>query len=202
MRLLLFTAALCSSLPNLGTSPLILVGAPIGARQGGQPVNADAKAMADFKARVDAYIALHKKIRSALPRLPEEATPEQIDKHQRLFAQQVTEARKNAKPGDIFTPAMQVVARRLMERLFQNTASRRELRDSVMDENPAPAQVKIAVNSRYPDEVPLSTMPPDVLKELPLLPEELEYRFVGETLILLDPHPHIVVDFVTRALPR
>jgi hypothetical protein len=70
-----------------------------------------------------------------------------------------------------------------------------------MDDNPGGA-VKLAVNARYPDDVPLSTMPPEVLKNLPPLPAELEYRFVGETLILLDPDAHLVVDFVPRALPR
>ncbi len=58
------------------------------------------------------------------------------------------------------------------------------------------------VNGRYPDAVPLSTMPPEVLKNLPPIPKEVEYRFVGDTLILLDPDAHIIVDFVARALPR
>ena len=62
--------------------------------------------------------------------------------------------------------------------------------------------MKLAVNARYPDQVPLSTMPPDVLENLPKLPKEVEYRFVGEHLILLDPDAHIVVDLMPRALPR
>ena len=45
--------------------------------------------------------------------------------------------------------------------------------------------MKLAVNSRYPDEVPLSTMPPQVLAMLPKLPDDLEYRFIGTRLILL-----------------
>jgi hypothetical protein len=44
-------------------------------------------------------------------------------------------------------------------------------------------------------------MPPEVLQALPTLPEELEYRFVSEHLILLDPHAHIVADFIVDALP-
>jgi len=42
----------------------------------------------------------------------------------------------------------------------------------------------------------MSTMPPDVLAALPKLPENLEYRFVGNRLILLDVEAHLVVDFV------
>ena len=164
------------------------------------PVNADAHTMAEFTKRIEAYTALHKKIESSLPKLPDKATPTQIDTNQRAFAAQLAAARTGARQGDLFTPEMQMLVRKLMTGLFKTSAARGQLRESVMDENPV--NVKVAVNGRYPDAVPLSTMPPEILKSLPLLPEELEYRFVGETLILLDPHAHIVADFVTRALPR
>ena len=164
------------------------------------PVNPDARTMAEFAKRVDDYVALHKKIESALPKLPVKATPTEIDTNQRAFAAQLSAARAGARQGDLFSPEMQVLVRKLMTGLFKTSAARAQLRESVMDENPT--NVRVAVNGRYPDAVPLSTMPPEVLKSLPLLPEELEYRFVGETLILLDPHAHIVADFVPRALPR
>jgi hypothetical protein len=45
-------------------------------------------------------------------------------------------------------------------------------------------------------------MPPQVLAALPRLPEDLEYRFIGSRLILLDVHAQIVVDFIEDALPR
>jgi hypothetical protein len=63
-----------------------------------------------------------------------------------------------------------------------------------MDENPMAARV--AINERYPDTVPMSTMPPDVLSALPSLPDDLEYRFVGNRLILLDIRSHFVIDVV------
>jgi len=50
--------------------------------------------------------------------------------------------------------------------------------------------------------VPLSTVPPQVLSSLPKLPEDLEYRFIGERLILLDVHAHIIADFMENAFPR
>jgi hypothetical protein len=50
--------------------------------------------------------------------------------------------------------------------------------------------------------VPMASMPTDVLKGLPPLPESLEYRFVGETLVLFDPHAHTIADFVPNALPK
>jgi hypothetical protein len=57
------------------------------------------------------------------------------------------------------------------------------------------------VNARYPDEVPLSTMPPDLLRVLPALDEGLEFRFVGRHLILLDVRSHLIVDVIDNAMP-
>jgi hypothetical protein len=34
------------------------------------------------------------------------------------------------------------------------------------------------------------------------MPEELEYRFIDDQLILLDAHAHIIVDYLTGAMPR
>ena len=67
-----------------------------------------------------------------------------------------------------------------------------------MDENPGVPTLR--VNDRYPDAIPLSTMPPQVLKALPPLEEDLEYRFVGERLVLMDAHAHIIVDFTDDVL--
>ena len=69
-----------------------------------------------------------------------------------------------------------------------------------MDENPGVP--KIVVNERYPDTVPLSTIPPQVLQGLPKLPEEMEFRFVGNTLVLMDVHAHIIADFIPDAFPH
>lgn len=172
---------------------------PVAGRQ--QATNPDARTMAEFGERVKQYAALHRKIEGTLPSLPKDAEPAALDKHQRAFAAGMAKARAAARPGDVFTPDMQRVVRTLIGRLFRDTQARRALRESVMDDNPK-GGVKLAVNARYPDAVPLSTMPPDILAQLPTLPEELEYRFVGEHLILLDPDAHIVVDYVERALPR
>jgi hypothetical protein len=43
-------------------------------------------------------------------------------------------------------------------------------------------------------------VPPQVLAVLPKLPEELEYRFIGPRLILLDIHAHTVADYIENIL--
>ena len=164
-----------------------------------QPVNADAKAVAGFLDRVNQYAALHQKLENTLPKLSKESTPELIDRHQRALGKSIQDARKDAKPGDLFTPESQVVFKRLLARVFGGPDGA-ALKASIMDENPGVANLK--VNDRYPDTVPVSTIPPQVLEELPKLPEEMEFRFVGNDMILMDTHAHIVADFVKNAFPQ
>ena len=45
------------------------------------------------------YIDLHMKIERSLPKLPKEATPQQIDRNQRTFESLMRTARATAKPG-------------------------------------------------------------------------------------------------------
>ncbi|HXT68784.1 MAG TPA: hypothetical protein VN700_03460 [Vicinamibacterales bacterium] len=157
----------------------------------------DQKTIADFQKRMSDYVALHKKIESSLPKLPDRATPEQIDKNQRAFGQLLIEARANAKQGDLFGPDMAALVRRALAPLFRG-AQGAGLRAAISEE---PHPVVPRVNTRYPDEVPLSTMPPVVLKALPPLEEEIEYRFIGRHLILLDSHSHLIADVMVNAMP-
>jgi len=169
--------------------------------QGPTPDTADEqKTLDEFKARVDQYVDLHKKAEDKLPKLPTDATPEQIDKNQRELGRLISEARAGAKQGELFTPAMEALLRKHLARVFK-APDGPAIKDSVMDENPV-GQVALAVNQRYPDTVPISTMPPDVLQKLPKMPEELEYRFVGRHLVILDTHAHLIADFVTNAIPN
>jgi hypothetical protein len=61
--------------------------------------------------------------------------------------------------------------------------------------------VPAAVNADYPAGRSIPVMPPCLLAELPPLPEELQYRFVGRDLILWDVHAGLIVDFVPNAIP-
>jgi hypothetical protein len=162
--------------------------------------NPNAVTLVEFVKRVDAYVALHKKLEDTLPRLPKQTNPTEIDRHQRALSRLIQDARKSAKQGDIFTLAMQRLVRTILRPVFLG-ADGRQIKAEILD-NEYKGSVKLAVNGRYPDEVPISTVPPQVLAQLPKLPEELEYRFIGTSLILFDPHAHIIVDFVQRAFQQ
>src|SRR5262245_30913664 len=161
------------------------------------PVNPDAAAIAEFLKRVDEYVALHKKLEATLPPLPKQTTPQQMDAHERALSKLIQSARASAKPGDIFLPPMQQLVRRLLAPVFTGRAGK-QIKSEITDKE-YKGNVKLTVNGRYPDEVPVSTMPPQVLQALPKLPEELEYRFVQTSLILFDPRGHVIPDFIEHA---
>lgn len=155
-------------------------------------------AVAVFVERVNEYVALHKKLEATLPKLPQEATPVQIDQNERALGKLIQDARKGAQRGDLFTPEMTIFVKNLMAQVFGGPGGQK-LRSSVMDENVK--ELPLKVNQRFPDVIPISTMPPAILKALPELPEQMQYRFVASQFVLLDSHSHLVADFIPAVLP-
>ena len=97
--------------------------------------NQNSAILADFKARLDAYAALHRKMEESLPKLSQEATPAEIDLHQRSLLTRISTARGAAKQGDVFTPPVRSLIRAVIAETFArgNSAT---LRESIQDENP------------------------------------------------------------------
>ena len=159
---------------------------------------AETQAVVAFQARVADYVALHRKLEAGLPKLPKKASPEQVDTNQRDLGLLIKNARSDAKRGQLFAPDMEALIKRTLAAIVTGPDGK-IMKASIMDENPGvPA---LSVNDRYPDSVPLSTMPPEVLAALPRLEEDIEYRFIGERLVLMDAHAHIIIDFTDDVLP-
>ena len=158
-------------------------------------VSADSGTVSDFDRRVKDFVQLRDTLDRGLAMLPDKATPVQIDKHQRELGAAVARSRAQAKQGDVFVPGMQTYIRGVVRRVLGGPEGPR-IKASLMDENPM--QANVAINGRYPDTIPMSTMPPDVLAALPPLEKDLEYRFVGNRLVLLDIQSHLIIDFVTN----
>jgi len=153
---------------------------------------------AGFEEHLKTYLDLHRKLEATLTRVPRNATPQQLDQRQRALGKLIQSARSGAKQGELFDHDMQKFVRVALGKVFGGPDGK-ELKASIMDENPG--LPKLAVNDRYPDEVPLSTMPPQVLERLPKLPEDMEYRFVGDYFVLYDAHSHLIVDLMDDVLP-
>jgi len=161
--------------------------------------DAEKQAVTGFEARVADYTALHLKLEETLPALPDKATPEQIDEHQRAMVALILKERKDAKPGEFFTPGMVTLAKRASAATVDGPDGD-EIKASIMDENPG-TLLSVNVNDRYPEGVPVSTMPIELLDTLPKLGEKLEYRFLGKHLVLVDTCCQIVLDLTPNVLP-
>jgi len=64
-----------------------------------------------------------------------------------------------------------------------------------------PVRLLPGVNAEYPQNVPLQSTPPSLLMNLPKLPPEVEYRVVGNALLLRDTGANLIVDFISSAVP-
>jgi hypothetical protein len=162
-------------------------------------VNADAALSVEFLKGVQQYVELHKKLEATLPPRPEHATPAEVDAHAQTLARLIVQARARAKQGDLLPQKVRAYLRRQIGAVLRGPDGA-VIRESIMEENPG--KVQLRVNARYPEGLPITTMPAPILGALPKLPEHVEYRFVGERLVLLDSHAALVMDYMTDALPR
>jgi hypothetical protein len=165
-----------------------------------QAVNPDAKILADFKAKVEAYDQLRKDLAKKAPPLKKTDDPAEIALAEKALAQQIRAARASARPGDIFTPETQRVFRRLLNPTLKGDEGI-ENKTVLKEDRPPPSKIPFKVNAEYPKEQPLSTVPPDLLKALPPLPEALQYRFAGTHLLLYCTQGNLIVDYMLNAIP-
>ena len=189
-------AMVCSALPNTVTGTQSAPQSPTPAAKA--PVNAQAEVLQDFKARLDRYLEIHRKVAKDVPPLKETNNPAQILTAQTTFAEKLRQARPDAKHGDVFSPAIQQEFRRLLAPKLQGEDGQ-DAKKVLKDD--APAALTLKVNANYPPGAALPTVPTKMLLNLPTLPEEVEYRIINKDLILRDTRGDIVVDFIQNVIP-
>jgi hypothetical protein len=162
-------------------------------------VNADAATLQDFKERLDRYIQLQRKTaKDSLPQ-KETANAAEITAAEEVLAAKIIAIRKDAKPGDIFTPQVRALFRRLMYPELHGEDGP-ETKEIIKGGDDAPPAVPLKVNGKYPAAAPLPTVPTNLLVRLPQLPKDVEYRIVGKNLLLRDVDANIIVDFIPNAI--
>jgi hypothetical protein len=164
----------------------------------------DQEEIEEFLEEVEEYLEHRSKAREELPKLKDKAEPEDVTAYAEGLADNIRERRRGAKQGDIFTPRLAPAFRRIFARELARTGHDRKVvlteGNPTGDEERLPAP-KVAVNAQYIPAAPLSTVPPTLLLALPTLPEEVEYRFVGRSLILRDSVANLIIDFIPNAVP-
>jgi hypothetical protein len=169
-------------------------------RQGASTLSPNDKLVSEaFEKRVKEYSNLREDLEAVMPKLSKEAKPEEIEAHKKQFQERVRFARSAARHGDLFTPEVAALIRRIIKDEFKGR-DRVELRDTVLKESDTKA-VPLRVNYPYPESQELLEMPPTLLLRLPQLPKQLRYRFVGRSMLLVDRENGLIVDYMTKALP-
>ena len=166
------------------------------------PLAQEERALMEFNVRIDQYVALHRRLERSLP--PEQMFDdwEEMSQARNDLANAIRDARPNARPGDIFSPGFrEVVTKRVEETLARVDYDLATVLGAINDEV-VPGGPRLKVNGRFPWEHVGAAMWPALLHVLPVLPRELEYRFVDRDLVLIDVHADLVVDILKEALPQ
>jgi hypothetical protein len=162
-------------------------------------------AIAEFTAKLNEYKDIRDNAEKQLKPMPDAASAEVLTARRDQLAAAVRQARTGAREGDLFTQPVRTYLAKIIATEFSG-ADGKPSRDVSKQGNPkfeeSPGPFKVTVNAKYPEAQPASAMPPTLLLRLPQLPEELQYRFVGTDLILLDAKTGLVVDIFRRAAPR
>jgi hypothetical protein len=185
---------ICSAALMLGVAAQAAAQEP--PRTGGPPVNPRAALMKAFVDRVHAYVELQKKAEEGIPDLSGDENPSMIEAHQAAMAARMKILRPGAKRGDLFGDADAI----FREALRQDAAARRQRGVKAAAEE-VPKYEPPRVNVAYPETQPLATVPPLLLSQFPRLPEGMEYRFLGNDLILRDTKANLVADFINETVP-
>jgi len=160
--------------------------------------NPDAATLAAFQERVKEYVKLHEDVEKGRAQPKETNDPAKIREAQVALGEEIRAARANARPGDIFTPDVRALFRKLMYPEVKG-ADGHETKSEIKEDAPK-KPVPLKVNSLYPEGQPLPTVPANVLKNLPQLPEQLEYRIIDKNLILRDVDANLIVDYIPNAI--
>jgi len=144
-------------------------------------------------------VRLRNRVKQKIPKLSKKSTPEEIQANKKAFAAALAAARAGTKPGDLFASDVADYIRATLKREFKGT-DRKEVRKIVLDaETKIPVPLK--VNYPYPDPKEFTEMPPTLLLQLPRLPKQLKYRYVGRNLLLVDTDNNLIIDYMLDALP-
>jgi len=162
-------------------------------------VNRDGAISAEFQKHVADYMNLRKKAEAGIAVPKGTGSPEKITGYQHQLGDAIRAARPQAAQGEIFTPAVTELFRRLVFSSL-NGPDGTKIRKSYQRAEPIHG-VRLEVNQAYPDGLPLQSMPPSLLLNLPHLPKELEYRFVDHELVLRDIASNLVIDLIPELTP-
>jgi hypothetical protein len=153
--------------------------------------------IAEFKKRVDRYEDVSGKLEKEVYPPTSELDANTIHARQKELASRIIKALPEWKQGAIFTPEASALFKRRIAEVV-NGPDGANIKGAIFDD--APGDMAVRVFTEYPAGVPIATLPAQMLKLFPVLPKELEYRFLGPNLILMDIAAFLIVDVIPDAI--
>lgn len=151
-----------------------------------------------FDNHVKDYLKQRERVKAKLPQLSKDSKPEQIAAYQKSFMESLRAMRTGTKQGYIFDPETAEYFRTTIKTDVQ-PRDKPEIRQTILEADTK--GVPLRVNYPYPETKELTQIPPTLLLNLPQLPKEVKYRYVGRHLLLVDNDNNLIIDYMLDALP-
>ena len=161
-------------------------------------VNAEPDAERQFLRSVEKYITLRQQVERLFPPIEISADVDAVDRATDARLAAIRHVRSGAQAGDIFNARVADLFRARIRQSF--TARGHDASELVDEMNEGGSRwLPAVVNGRFSWKTAAAT-PPHVIAVLPDLPAELQYRFVGPDLVLVDIAASIIVDILPSVL--
>jgi hypothetical protein len=170
------------------------------------PVAMNPTVLKDFQQRLEHYVKFQRGVEKEIGAKQKPVDdPQIINRKEETLAGTIRANRRQAKQGDIFAPPIANEFRRLMNPELKGRRGsevKEELKEDFGEEadEGKPKPVPLKVNATYPEGNPLPTVPANLLRALPTLPPDVEYRIVDRNLILRDVDANIIVDYIPHVI--
>jgi hypothetical protein len=185
---------------HLTAAAVFLIAAVFAATSYAQPVPPETPAVQAFASATRDYVQMHRRLESQIGAIHLNITVAELNRIIQELAVAIRAERPDAKQGDLFTPALAPELRaRIDHALAMNGFTAADVRASEQRDAIDAGAVVLRVKGTFPWALGTAAFP-CVIAALPPLPPELRYRFVGDTLVLIDVHASLIVDLLPHAL--
>jgi hypothetical protein len=165
---------------------------------GGQSISANERKILDgFTKQVKSYVDKE----HALPaqKLKPSADVDRLESERLELRRAVQQSRPDARQGDFFSPEVSHLFRKLLAKTLDGPDGA-QIKASLNHAEPS-ASPLFRVNGEFPNRQgqPIQSLPPTLLKNLPVLPKGVDYSIAQNTLALRDTNANLVIDFLPNA---
>ena len=158
------------------------------------------QAIAAFENAAQDYALMHRRLEQQIGSIEFGTPVPEINRIIHELVAAIRAERADAKQGDFFTPPVGHVLRtRINDALLEHGDTPSDVRTAGRVDGVDYERVRLQVNDTFPWILAVAMLP-CVIEALPALPPELQYRIVGDDLVLVDVHAILILDILPHAL--